>query len=135
MTPKTTKFIYVIGWSIFLLMATFPIVNYKEIFPLKLTSFADMMETYIYPMIMALTVYLADVVYAFVDEENRKKTTYVSISVGLILFFLLFFCLSMCMTRPWLQVVFFALVWITLTGLKFVKTTEPARVSWKRTGE
>lgn len=122
MTQRTTKWIYVIGWSISLLAASFPCILKGKLLPLVENSIESTMDHYIYPTIMALAVFLVDIIYSSVKEERAGKPLQVANSWILILVFLLAFCFSLFFNNSLVQVFLFIILWISLTLLKFIKT-------------
>ncbi len=114
---------YIISWSIGLLYATFPhFFDGRMSFDLRNMSLVDACESYIFPFVMAMILFLVDVVYGYIKEMCDGQYTHV---IGVILFLILFllgFVLSLSVQNPTIACVCFIISWICLSVMKFLKT-------------
>jgi len=118
------KWLYVIGWSAALLVATLPALFKGELsFSLQKWVMSDVCEKYMFPMGMALALLMADVLYTAEQEKAemgkvRNSSTLVICTMA----FLFSFIFSMWLETPWLCWTFFIMAWLSMTVLKFSRT-------------
>lgn len=117
------KVLYIIFWSGGLLWATFPdFLEGKMSFDFNTMGYLCFFKKYLFPLLMALLLFLFDVIYAFYLESAKgspKQVQPVMISgAGFILFFILSAYLSGTAYAP----VFFLLSWLCLAIMKYFKT-------------
>lgn len=118
------KWLYVIGWSAALLVGTVPnIIKGTLRFSLRDMTMGDVCDLYMFPVLIALALLMADVLYMSEQEkakEGRVKNT--SVLIVCVMAFLFAFVFSMWLEAPWACWVCFAIAWISMTALKFSKT-------------
>lgn len=118
------KWLYVIGWSAALLVATLPSIFKGELkFSLQDKTMSEVCELYMFPVIMALALLMADVLYTAEQEkveEGRVHNT--SILIICVMSFLFSFIFSLWIETAWLCWVFFGVTWTSMFFLKFSKT-------------
>lgn len=113
------KVLYVLVWSLGLMFATFPkLISGEMKFDFQNNLNNDAVMKYIFPFIMAMAIYLIDVLYVSMAEERSGNYKGVTLSWALIGGFLLFFVFSLLGGKS----LFFVLGWLCLTALKFIKT-------------
>lgn len=93
---------------------------------------ADATGDYIFPMTMAMTLYLIDVIYNVTKPNFNTPKQTVWILISLVLFMVLFVT-SLMVSPDYLSFILCIMSWLSLTLLKF-KTTEgynkiPYRIS------
>ena len=113
------KWIYVLVWSLGLLYASFSDFFVGEMnWTFQETMNNDAKETYIFPYIMAMLLFLIDTIYAFVLEKySGKESRTIETLIGLAAFL---FCFLMSLSYgKW---VFFIVGWVVLTLIKLIKT-------------
>lgn len=116
------KIIYVLIWSLGLLYASFPKFFMKGNDGIS-WGFQETMNNvtktdYIFPYIMAMLLFLIDVIYSFILEKWRgKESRIIETLIGVSAFM---FCFIMSLSYgKW---VFFIIGWVCLTAIKFLKT-------------
>lgn len=122
------KTIYVFGWSLGLLFATFPnIFQGKMNFQMSELLIKDIYKPYLFPLIMALALFVSDVCYVFEQEKSTKcnRPTYITEVLVLICVFLLGLTYSISGSNN--SYIGFIVAWIALTIMKFLKTTKCVR--------
>lgn len=117
------KILYIIFWSGGLLWATFPdFLEGKMCFDFNQMGYLCFFKKYLFPLLMALLLFLFDVIYAFYLESSKdgpQQVQPVMISgAGFILFFILSAYSSGTVCAP----VFFMLSWLCLAAMKYFKT-------------
>jgi len=113
------KVLYVLVWSLGLMFATFPnLISGEMKFDFQNNLNNDAVMKYIFPFIMAMAIYLIDVLYVSMAEERSGNYKGVTLSWALLGGFLLFFVFSLLGGKC----LFFVLGWLCLTALKFIKT-------------
>lgn len=113
------KILYVLIWSLGLMFATFPYLISGEMkFDFQNNLDNDTLMKYIFPFIMAMAIYLIDVLYVSMAEERSGNYKGVTVSWALLGGFLLFFVFSLLGGKC----LFFILGWLCLSALKFIKT-------------
>lgn len=119
------KIIYVIGWSLGLLFATFPNFFQGEMnFQMSDLPMKDIYKPYLFPLIMALSLFVSDVCYVFEQEKSANCSTpkYITEVLVLICVFLLGLTYSISSSNN--SCIGFIVAWIALTIMKFLKTTK-----------
>lgn len=124
-TNKRTmvKTLYVAVWSLALLYASFPVLFTSEgfdwSFQSKLTN--DVKQVYIFPYVLAMTLFLIDAIYAFALESYKgRQDNIILVLIGVVAF-MFCFLISLNGGEGW----FFFIGWISLTLVKWIKT-EPS---------
>lgn len=119
------KTIYVIGWSLGLLFATFPKLFKGEMdFKMSELPMKDISEIYLFPLIMALSLFMADVCYVFEQEKNESCATPKCITEILVLICIFLFGLTYSVSSTTYPCIGFIVAWTALTIMKFLKTTK-----------
>ena len=117
-----TKIVYCVIWSCGLFVATFyGLLKQKDIFEFTEKLFLPVMQNYIFPMILAMALYLLDVLYNVTNDKSNGAI--VGWVLGTIILFMVFFALSMLVNENWAGWLFFSASWFSLTILKY-KTTD-----------
>lgn len=119
------KVIYVLGWSMGLLFATFPDLFKGELdFHMSEMMMKDVCEVYMFPLLMALSLFVVDVWYVFEQERSQRsqEPTYVIGVIAMIGAFL-FGLLYTVSSQP-CPIIGFIVSWIALTIMKFIKTSK-----------
>ena len=112
-----SRAIYTLIWSVLLLFATFTdLFNGKMDFSFQ-TKWNVGAREYTSLLIMAVILYLLDVVYNFIKTQKKHI---VPVIIGGVIFILLFYVLSLYFCGP----TFFLAAWCVLAVMKFL-TTEP----------
>lgn len=114
---------YIISWSLGLLYATFP--HYFDggmSFDLRHMSLSDACDTYIFPIVMAMVLFLIDVVYGYIKEMIDGQYTHVIGVIICLILFLLGFIFSVSIENPNIAQFCFIISWISLSYMKFLKT-------------
>lgn len=118
------KWFYVIEWSAALLVGTVPsIIKGTLKFSLREMPMGEVCDLYMFPVVIALALLMADVLYMSEQEkakEGRVRNT--SVLVLCIIAFLFAFVFSLWLETSWACWVCFAIAWISMTVLKFSKT-------------
>ena len=123
--------LYVLVWSLGLMFATFPnLISGEMKFDFQNNLNNDAVMKYIFPFIMAMAIYLIDVLYVSMAEERSGNYKGVTLSWALLGGFLLFFVFSLLggfilffvFSLLGGKCLFFVLGWLCLTALKFIKT-------------
>lgn len=118
------KCLYCIFWSVGLFVATFYCLLAQEGEAFKFTGkeLLPIAQSHIMPMIMAMTLYLLDVLYAIsMRKSNQDKSLFWILST--IIVFMVTFVFPLLVNCNVLGWVLFILSWLSLTILKF-QTTE-----------
>lgn len=119
------KIIYIVLWSLGLFWATFPEgfsggINFN-FYEMDMQSF---FKKYMFPLLMALLLYMLDIIYTFHLEGatgGPKKPNLVYIFTG---GFLLCFILSVATSGTIFAVLFFGAAWLCLMVMKYFKTEQ-----------
>ena len=118
------KWFYVIGWSAALLVGTLPSIFKGTLtFSLRDMIMGNVCDIYMFPVVMALALLMADVLYVSEQEkakEGRVKNT--STLVICTIAFLFAFIFSLWLETGWICWMCFAIAWISISALKFSKT-------------
>ena len=119
------KTIYVIGWSLGLLFATFPNLFQGEmVFQMSELPMKDIYKPYLFPLIMALSLFVSDVCYVFEQEKAANCNTPKYITEVLILITVFLLGLTYSISSNDNSYIGFFVAWIALTIMKFLKTTK-----------
>lgn len=119
------KIIYVIGWSLGLLFATFPNFFQGEMnFQMSDLPMKDIYKPYLFPLIMALSLFVSDVCYVFEQEKSANCSTPKYITEVLILICVFLLGLTYSISSSSNSCIGFIVAWIALTIMKFLKTTK-----------
>lgn len=119
------KTIYVIGWSLGLLFATFPDFFQGNMnFELSDLPMKDIYKPYLFPLIMALSLFVSDVCYVFEQEKSANCNTPKHITEILVLICVFLFGLTYSISSNDNSCIGFIVAWIALTIMKFLKTSK-----------
>ena len=119
------KIIYIIGWSLGLLFATFPNLFQGEMnFQMSDLPMKDIYKPYLFPLIMALSLFVSDVCYVFEQEKSANCSTPKYITEVLILICVFLLGLTYSISSSNNSCIGFIVAWIALTIMKFLKTTK-----------
>lgn len=119
------KTIYVIGWSLGLLFVTFPKLFKGEMdFKMLDLPMKDISEIYLFPLIMALSLFVADVCYVFEQEKTESCATPKYITEILVLICIFLFGLTYSVSSTTYPCIGFVVAWAALAIMKFLKTTK-----------
>lgn len=122
------KLIYCILWSIALFVSTFYSIIGKEfVFDGKLLL--DVAQSHIFPMVMAMTLYLVDVMYSLSIKKSNNDNIILWI-LGTIIVFMCSFVVSLLINTNFWGWTLFIIAWLSLTTLKFVTTEDKESVPY-----
>lgn len=114
---------YIISWSLGLLYATFPHLFDGEMsFDLRTMSLIEACDTYIFPFVMAMILFLIDVIYGYLQEMTDGHYTHVIGVIFFLIIFLLGFVFSICVKNPNIARICFIISWLSLSIMKYLKT-------------
>lgn len=114
---------YIISWSVGLLYATFPhFFDGKMSFDLRNMTMTEACDTYIFPFVMAMVLFLIDVIYGYIKEMICGHYSHVIGVISFLVLFLLGFILSISVKDPATARICFILSWVCLSVMKFMKT-------------
>lgn len=120
----TKKVLYCGMWSVALFVSTFySLLGQEQRFDFEGKLLLDVAQSHIFPMIMAMTLYLMDVMYAI----SLRKTNGEGLTMwllGTIIVFLLSFVFALMVNSNLWGWMLFIVAWLSLTVLKFVTTEE-----------
>lgn len=120
----TKKVLYCGMWSVALFVSTFySLLGKEQRFDFEGKLLLDVAQSHIFPMIMAMTLYLMDVMYAI----SLRKTNGEGLTMwllGTIIVFLLSFVFALMVNSNLWGWMLFIVAWLSLTVLKFVTTEE-----------
>ena len=117
--------IYVLGWSLGLLFATFPDLFKGELdFYMSEMLMKDVCDVYMFPLLMALSLFVVDVWYIFEQERSKpsQESTYIIGVIAMISVFL--FGLLYTVSSSYCPILGFIVSWTALTIMKFLKTSK-----------
>lgn len=117
------KIIYCTLWSMALFVATFySIIGQESAFVFDGKLLRDVALSHIFPMIMAMTLYLVDVTYtALLGKITNNLVIWVLITV---IVFMGGFVASILVNNNFWGWSLFGIAWLSLTVLKFVTTED-----------
>lgn len=114
---------YIISWSIGLLYATFPHFFDGEMsFDYRNLTLGEACDTFIFPFVMAMVLFLVDVIYGYVKEMIDGRYTHVISVITFLVLFLLGFIISISSENPNTARFCFIISWVCLSVMKFLKT-------------
>ena len=114
---------YIISWSIGLLYATFPHFFAGEMsFDYRNLTLGEACDTFIFPFVMAMVLFLVDVIYGYVKEMIDGRYTHVISVITFLVLFLLDFVISISSENPNTARFCFIISWVCLSVMKFLKT-------------
>lgn len=120
----TKKVLYCGMWSVALFVSTFySLLGQEQRFDFEGKLLLGVAQSHIFPMIMAMTLYLMDVMYAI----SLRKTNGEGLTMwllGTIIVFLLSFVFALMVNSNLWGWMLFIVAWLSLTVLKFVTTEE-----------
>lgn len=124
----TKKIGYCFCWSVALFVATFyGIICQDSAFLFQGKLLLDVANSHIFPMIMAMLLYLWDVMYNVSLKRDHNGSLILWI-LGTIILFLGFFVFSLLVNNNFWGWTLFGAAWLSLTVLKY-KTTEDEQSS------
>lgn len=129
------KLIYCIIWSIGLFVATFYCLwpQRQDAFCFTDKEILPIAQSHIMPMIMAMALYLLDVVYNVSSQKAECSKKTFCLILMMIIVFLATFVFSILINNNIYGWVLFITSWICLTVLKFITTddgtTSPYKIS------
>lgn len=112
----------IISWSLGLLYATFPKLFTEEMNFDFDNSLSKSVNDYLFPLIMALILFLVDTIYGFLKEMMVNQYSHVVGVFIMLVLFLLAFVLSLKIGDPDLSRICFIASWIFLSVMKYFKT-------------
>lgn len=119
------KYIYCVVWSIGLFVATFyGLFEVENAFDFTDKELLSVAQSHIFPMIMAMALYLIDVLYGSITRGESDKLVFWTLLM--VISFMVTFVLSLLVNHNVAGWIFFVFAWISLTVLKF-KTTDGGR--------
>ncbi|MBR4854252.1 MAG: hypothetical protein IKU88_05945 [Alistipes sp.] len=119
------KIIYVIGWSLGLLFATFPnLFEGNMNFEMSDLPMKDIYKPYLFPLIMALSLFVSDVCYVFEQEKSTNCSTPKYITEVLMLICVFLVGLTYSISSNDNSYIGFIVAWTALTIMKFLKTNK-----------
>ena len=113
---------YIISWSLGLLYATFPKLFTGEMSFDFGNSLSKSVDDYLFPLVMALILFLVDTVYGFLKEMMVNQYSHVVGVFIMLVLFLLAFVLSLKNGDSDISRICFIASWICLSVMKFFKT-------------
>lgn len=114
---------YIICWSLGLLFATFSHFFDGEMsFDFSKMTLRDACNTYIFPFVMAMLLFLVDVIYGYVKEMIYGHYTHVIGVITFLVLYLLGFVLSVSVENPNAARGCFIVSWLCLSVMKLLKT-------------
>lgn len=118
------KIFYCLVWSFLLFFVTlYGFLGNGADFVFESETFGNIFGLYIMPMIMAMALYLWDVMYAVVLKKSNLKSDMIIWVLVTLFIFMLTFALSMFVNRNWLGWVCLIISWMSFLLMK-IKTTE-----------
>ena len=124
------KTIYVIGWSLGLLFVTFPDLFQGEMdFKMSDLPMKDIYKTYLFPLLMALSLFVADICYVFEQEQSEGNNAPKYITSVLMLMCVFLLGLTYSISNNVCPCAGFIVAWLALTIMKFLKTTKCIKVN------
>lgn len=122
------KIIYCVCWSIGLFFATFySLFNEESVFNFSEKQLLPVAKSIIMPMIMAMALYLCDVIYNnfhIKQTTDRHQVFWILLSITL---FMVLFVFSLLVNKNIVGWLLFIFSWLCLLLLKF-KTTESKEI-------
>lgn len=114
---------YITSWSLGLLYATFPhLFDGGMTFNFSKMSLIQAGEAYIFPLVMAMVLFLVDVIYGYIREMCDGQYTHVISVLIFLILFLLGFVFSMTFENQNVSFGCFIISWLSLSIMKFLKT-------------
>lgn len=114
---------YIFSWSIGLLYATFPHFFGGEMsFDFRNQTLSDACDAYIFPFVMAMVLFLIDVIYGYIKEMIDGHYTHVVGVIAFLVLFLIGFVLSLSVSDPSVARWCFIISWVCLSFMKLLKT-------------
>lgn len=122
------KLIYCALWSVALFVSTFYSIIGKEfVFDDKLLL--DVAKSHIFPMVMAMTLYLVDIMYSLSIKKSNNDNIILWI-LGTIIVFMCSFVVSLLVNTNFWGWTLFIVAWLSLTSLKFVTTEDEESIPY-----
>lgn len=123
-TNVAKKIIYCTLWSVALFVATFyGIIGQESAFLFKGKEMLDVASSHIFPMIMAMVLYLWDVMYNVSLKRDNNGGLIIGI-LGTIILFMGMFVFSLLVNNNCWGWILFIAAWLSLTVLKFITTED-----------
>lgn len=124
------KIIYCTLWSIGLFVSTFySIICKEQSFAFDGKMLVDVASSHIFPMIMAMTLYLLDVMYSLSIKKSYNDSL-IQWILGTIIIFMGCFVTSLLVNNNIWGWFFFCIAWLSLTVLKFQTTDNKESVPY-----
>lgn len=118
------KIIYCTLWSVALFVATFyGIIGQEAAFLFNGKEMLDVASSHIFPMIMAMVLYLWDVMYSVSLKRDINGGLIIGI-LGTIILFMGMFVFSLLVNNNFWGWTLFIAAWLSLTVLKFITTED-----------
>ena len=118
------KTIYCLLWSVALFVATFyTIIGQDNAFVFDKKLLLEVANSHIFPMMMAMVLYLWDVLYNVSLQKSNNDHLIIWI-LGTIIVFLGGFVFSLLVNDNFWGWSLFGIAWLSLTVLKFVTTED-----------
>lgn len=117
------KFIYVVGWSMALFVATFPnLIMGKMNLNFSAMEFSEVRDTYMFPIVMAMALFVGDAAYIFIQEKcEGKEQKHIVLVIVMICIYLFSFIFSLYGNEKYGYIGLIC-AWVSLTIMKFLKT-------------
>lgn len=123
MKETVIKIIYVTIWTVVMLYASFSAVFKGRIDSiLNCEKSTDLASNYIFPLFIAVALYLIDDIYNALLLYKQDKPLHSVMILGSLLGFLIGFLFSIYAGTLWIQVPMFFLAWVSLGFLKYYET-------------
>lgn len=124
------KTIYCALWSMALFVATFySIIGQESAFVFDGKLLRDVALSHIFPMIMAMTLFLFDVMYN-VSLRKSNNDNVVLWMLGTVIVFMAGFVASILVNDNFWGWSFWGIAWLSLTVLKFVTTEDEESIPY-----
>lgn len=124
------KTIYCVLWSMALFVATFySVIDQDSAFVFDGKLLLDVASSHIFPMIMAMTLYLFDVMYSASLRKSSNENLVMWI-LGTIIVFMGGFVASILVNDNFWGWFLFCVAWLSLTILKFVTTEDEESIPY-----
>lgn len=123
------KLIYVVGWSAALFLATFPnLIMGKMSLNFSVMEFSEVRDTYMFPILMAMALFVGDTVYIFIQEKYEGKEQKHVVWVIVMLCVYLFSFIFSLYGNGKFGYIGLICAWSALTIMKFLKTEKCKRI-------
>ena len=122
------KLTYCLLWSVALFVSTFYSLfdHVEKAFVFTDAKLLDVAQSHIMPLVMAMTLYIWDVVYN-ITLNNSSKQTVIPVLLSIVIFFVMMVFSILVNNNIWGWVLF-CLAWVALSFMKYA-TTESLKPS------